>query len=98
MEGWKEKDFWLTKKQKAHADKYLETWNATQAALEVYDTTDYSTAWNIASDNLKKPKIRAYLEDKWEIAGKVIQTIMESGDQLLDALYLFLRLILREQH
>jgi hypothetical protein len=37
------KKYKLTKKQKAFADKYLETNNATQSALETYDTKDYMT-------------------------------------------------------
>ncbi len=47
----------LTKKQKGFVEDYIETGNGTQAALNNYDTDDYSTAGNIASDNLKKPKI-----------------------------------------
>src|SRR6185295_13028722 len=51
----------ITMKQKAFADKYLETGNRTKAALATYNTTDYSTAGIIGSDNLKKPKIIEYL-------------------------------------
>ena len=47
----------LTKKQKVFVKEYLKTENGTQAALKAYDTDDYSTAGNIASDNLNKPKI-----------------------------------------
>lgn len=54
----------LTKKQKAFADKYLEEGNGVKAILETYDTTDYFTAGSMANENLKKPKIQAYLEDK----------------------------------
>lgn len=53
-----------TIKQRKFVEKYLEGENATQAALEVYDTNDYSTAGNIASDNLKKPKVIALLESE----------------------------------
>jgi len=65
----------ITKKQKDFADRYLETGNWTKSALEVYDTDDYATAWNIASDNLKKPQIKAYLDDKGDIAGSIIEQI-----------------------
>jgi len=58
----------LTKKQKAWADKKLETGNGTQAALEVYDTNDENTAAVIASENLTKPKIQEYLQSKAEDA------------------------------
>jgi phage terminase small subunit len=47
----------LTKKQKGFVKDYIETGNGTQAALNNYDTIDYSTAGNIASDNLRKPKV-----------------------------------------
>ena len=54
----------LYPKEKAFADKYIETGNGTQSALEVYDTDDYHTAGGIASENLKKPKIIDYIESK----------------------------------
>lgn len=54
----------LTKKQKEFADKYLETGNATQSALEAYDTDDPNTAGVIGHENLRKPKIIAFFEEK----------------------------------
>lgn len=48
----------LTKKQKGFVKDYIETGNGVQSALNNYDTDDYSTAGNIASDNLNKPKIQ----------------------------------------
>ena len=47
----------LSKKAKGFVKDYIETGNGTQAALNNYDTKDYSTAGAIASENLKKPKI-----------------------------------------
>lgn len=47
----------LTKKQKGFVKDYLETGNGVESALANYDTTDYSTAGAIASENLNKPKI-----------------------------------------
>ena len=52
----------LTKKQKVFVKEYVKTDNGTQSALKAYDTKDYSTAGNIASDNLNKPKIIAVLK------------------------------------
>ena len=48
----------LTLKQSGFVREYVENGqNGTQAALAVYDTTDISTAANIASENLRIPKI-----------------------------------------
>jgi len=48
----------LTKKEKGFVKDFLETGNATQAALKNYDTKDYSTAGVIGHENLNKPKIQ----------------------------------------
>lgn len=48
----------LTKKEKGFVKDYVETGNGVQSALKNYDTEDYSTAGNIASENLKKPRIQ----------------------------------------
>ena len=58
----------LTKKQAEFVKEYLDTGNGVQSALKAYDTEDDSTAGNIASENLKKPKILEYLES---VADKV---------------------------
>ncbi len=47
----------LTKKQRGFVQDYVRTGNGTQSVLKHYNTEDYSTAGNIASDNLNKPKI-----------------------------------------
>lgn len=47
----------LTKKEKGFIKSIVKGKNGVQAALENYDTKDYSTAGAIASENLKKPKI-----------------------------------------
>lgn len=54
----------LYPKEKAFADKYIETGNGTQSALEVYDTEEENVAANIAHQNLRKPKIIDYIESK----------------------------------
>jgi len=50
----------LTPKQKKFADEYIKTGNATQSAIEA----GYSkrTAAVIATENLIKPNIKAYIE------------------------------------
>lgn len=52
----------LTAKQKKFADNYIETGNATQSAIKA----GYSkkTAPTIASENLIKPNIKAYIDKK----------------------------------
>jgi len=62
----------LSKKEKGFADDYLETGNGVQSALDNYDTEDYSSAGAIASQNLKKLKIQAYLADKAESAANTV--------------------------
>ncbi len=75
---WYDKETWLTYKQKLFANAYIaNNWNWTQSALLTYNTTDNNTARNIASTNLAKPNIKAYLADKWHIAGNVIMTLMQ---------------------
>ena len=54
----------LTKKEKGFADDYIETGNGTKSALNNYDTEDENTASSLASENIRKPKIREYLESK----------------------------------
>lgn len=48
----------LTKKQKGFVNDYLETGNATLAAMQNYDVLDDATARSIGSENLTKPNIR----------------------------------------
>ena len=62
----------LTKKQKKFCDKYLETGNGVKSAEEVYNTKNYNTAGVMANENLKKPKIKEYLESKAEICANEV--------------------------
>lgn len=48
----------LTRKQKLFVKEYVKTGHGVDSALKAYDTKDYSTAGNIASENLEKPKIQ----------------------------------------
>ena len=52
----------LNDRQNAFISEYLQCWNATQAALKA----GYSakTAYSIGSENLKKPEIRAAIEQR----------------------------------
>lgn len=70
----------LTKKQKIFIQEYLETGNGVQSALKAYDTNDYGTGAVIASDNLKKPNIREYLESKAEVVAEVIFNLAISAE------------------
>jgi phage terminase small subunit len=66
----------LTPKQRAFADYYLELGNATEAAKRA----GYSkqTAYSIGNENLKKPEISAYIEERIkEINSNRIATIDE---------------------
>lgn len=70
----------LTKKQKGFVKEYLESGNGTQAALKVYDTDSPNTAKAIASENLTKPNVKAYLEDKAEKAAEFVYQLAESAE------------------
>ena len=53
----------LTIKQRKFKTAYIKNGgNATQAALETYNTVDYQTAGMIGSENLKKPKLKQAIE------------------------------------
>lgn len=55
----------LTEKQRLFLQEFLSNgFNGTKAALAIYATDDYSTAANIASENLKKPKL-SELKRRW---------------------------------
>lgn len=53
----------LTKKEKGFVRDIVAGKNGVEAALDNYETKDYSTAGNIASENLKKPKIIEAIEE-----------------------------------
>jgi phage terminase small subunit len=73
----------LTKKQKKFADEYLETGNGTKAALKAYDIKakdKENMAAVIASANIRKDKIKDYLESKAERAAEVIFELLENAE------------------
>ncbi|MDI6497134.1 terminase small subunit [Leuconostoc suionicum] len=71
----------LTPKQKKFADEYIKTGNATQSAIEA----GYSkkTAAVIATENLKKPYIKSYIEKCMaEIASNRVMSYTEAVELL----------------
>lgn len=70
----------LTPKQKKFADKYIELWNATEAAAQTYNVKDRAVAGAIAGENLQKPIIKGYIEAEWDEAKSVIQEIMRDKE------------------
>lgn len=70
----------LTTKQRKWADRKLQTGNGTQAALEVYNTNKPTIAATIASENIRKPNVKAYLESKAERASEIVFDIAENGE------------------
>ena len=72
----------ITKKQKAFADKYLETGNGTRAALATYDTDKEDTAKSIASENLTKPNVLAYLESNADaVANNMVKLALKAKNE-----------------
>lgn len=71
----------LTKKQKAFADNYLVTGNATDAAKKA----GYSakTAHVIGAENLTKPKIKAYIDARCALKKDEEEALIASGNEVL---------------
>lgn len=59
----------ITLKQRKFVEKYVETGNGTQAALDVYNTKDPNVAHSIAVGNLRSPMVRAEIEEALEATG-----------------------------
>jgi phage terminase small subunit len=60
----KNKDSSLTEKQKAFADEYIISMNATDAAIKAGYSEN--SAYSIGNENLKKPEIKNYIEKRLE--------------------------------
>lgn len=56
----------MTLKQKLFANKYIETGNGTQSALDVYNTNKPNVAAQIAYENLRKPQIISEIDSYFE--------------------------------
>jgi phage terminase small subunit len=54
----------LTLKQRSFANGYLESGNATEAANRAYKPKNRNTAHAIGVENLRKPTIKAFLDEK----------------------------------
>lgn len=77
----------LTKKQEEFAKEYLETGNGTQSVLATNsDVTNDNSAAAIASRMLRNAKVKAFLEDKAELAAIRIQELSEQSENLNVAL------------
>lgn len=73
----------LSHKEKGFVKDIAKGLPGVQAALNNYDTKDYSTAGVIAHENLNKPKIKKALE---EVLGE--DMLIEKHEQLLNAVSL----------
>lgn len=58
----------MTLKQKLFVDYYLQYGNATQAAMQVYNTEKRSVAAQIGYENLSKPEIKEVVEEQLKLA------------------------------
>lgn len=74
----------LTKKEKKFANKFIDTGNGTQSALEVYDTESENTAAVIAHRTLRKDKIQEYIADHAEKAeSKIFQLSQKAKSEMV---------------
>lgn len=69
----------ITNKQKKFIDEYLNIGNATEAAMQAYKPKNRATARSIGSENLTKPNIRAYLEEKGANAAAMIYKLSQKA-------------------
>ena len=68
----------MTPKQKAFADYYIQTGNATEAARKAGYNGNNITLGAVGAENLKKPQIAEYIAEKMNpIEGKRIATAEE---------------------
>lgn len=75
----------LTEKQQIFADEYIDNGNiGTHAAKVAYPWITDKSARTMASVNMHNPKIMAYLDDKAEEAGGVIEGIMKDPENKAD--------------
>ncbi len=76
-----------TPKQKAFAAEYSENGgNGVKAALEVYDTDDYSTANQIAVENLQKPIVQDELRRLLKEADVTPKRALRVVSDVMDAM------------
>lgn len=70
----------LTFKQRAWLDKYLETKNATEAAMQVYDVKNRESAKVIGHENLTKLNFQELMEEAGVSDAKLLQKLNEGLD------------------
>ncbi len=82
----------LTMKQKAFADYYIETGNATEAALRA----GYSkkTSYSIGNENLKKPEVLSYINERVQ---EIEDNRIAKGDEVLKYLTSVMRGEVKDQ-
>ncbi len=73
----------LTPKQKAFADYYIETGNATEAYIKAYNCKNATTARTNGNKNLQKPTISQYIQERMKI---VDETRIAKGEEVLQYL------------
>ena len=83
----------LTLKQQAFADYYIELGNVTQVAIKA----GYSqkTAYSIGDENLKKPKIKNYIDNRME---ELKFELVAGQQEILEYLISFIRIKKRMLH
>lgn len=82
----------LTDKQRAFVDWYLRTWNGTKAARRARYKGSDATLAAIASENLRKPKIRAAIEERLaEFAMGAQEVLARIGEQARASITAFIR-------
>jgi phage terminase small subunit len=69
----------MTDKQKIFCEKYIQCWNATEAARQAGYEGSYETLRAIGSENLTKPNIKEYID-------KRIEDTCMSTNEVLDRL------------
>ena len=66
----------LTGLQRAFIDEWFKDFNGVKAAERAGYQGDYSTLGSVASENLKKPKIRAEIGRRWEAHGMSAEEVI----------------------
>lgn len=82
----------LNQRQKAFADYYLQTGNATESALKAGYSKN--TASETGYENLNKPHIRAYIDER---AAKSSNERIASADEVLEFLSQVMRGEIKDQ-
>ncbi len=75
----------LTAKQAKFAKEYLDTGNATEAAMQVYKPKKRATARAIGSENLTKPNIQRTINEALEAQGLTNEHLAGKVAELVNA-------------